>query len=65
MRVKDGNLSHCCTVGFQNMDQLASYYIIACICASSVQSTGGYDDKPYFISTIAGTGIGALKLNVR
>ncbi len=35
----------------------------ACICASSVQSAGG-DDKPYFISKIAGTGNGNLKVNV-
>ncbi len=36
--------------------------IIACICGSSVQSTGG--DEPYFISTIAGTGTGLLYVNV-
>ena len=39
------------------------HHIIACICASSVQSTGG-DDKPYYISKIAGKGTGDLKVNV-
>ncbi len=36
----------------------------ASICASSVQSTGGDGDKPYFISKIAGNGAGNLKVNV-
>ncbi len=39
--------------------------VVCCICASSVQSTGGDDDQPYFISTIAGTGTtDALKVDV-
>ncbi len=39
------------------------HHIVACICASTVQSTGG-GDVTYFISTIAGTGDGDLKVNV-
>ncbi len=40
------------------------HHIVVCICALSVQSTGGDEDKAYYISTVAGTGDGALKVNV-
>ncbi len=40
------------------------HHIAACIGTSSVQSTGGDDDQPYFISTVAGNGTGTLKVNV-
>ncbi len=39
------------------------HHIIACICASSVQSTGGDEGKPYYISTVAGNGTGTLNVN--